>query len=189
MNLFTIPTITILKVPYIHLVRQIFWKRKIKKWFNKKNIVFSVTVCEAVSYLVHLFKKQLLPFKRLIQMIAFSLYGLFCSVLHGDKSSVRWMSALLTDYCEDDCPSRPLRTSDSLCRHYSVISATVLMDFFACADLKIDWTGFGLHSTQGINVFNHFHWNDSQAQPMMVFLCVCPKDMNLQGNGKTCKVP
>ena len=99
------------------------------------------------------------------------------------------MSALLTDYCENDCPSWPLRTSDSLNRHCSVISATVLMDFFACADLKIDWTGFGLHSTQGINVFNHFHWNDSQVQPMMVFPCVCPKDMNLQGSGKTYKVP
>ena len=26
-------------------------KKKVKKWFNKKYIVFSVTVCQAVSYL------------------------------------------------------------------------------------------------------------------------------------------
>ena len=131
--------------------------------------------------------KQVLPFKRLIQTIDFCLYRLFCSILHGDKSSVRWMSALLTDYCEDDCPSWPLRTSDSLYRHCDLCNR---FNGLFCVCWFENWLDrLGLHSTQGINVFNHFHWNDSQVQPTMVFPCVCPKDMNLQGNGKTYKVP
>ena len=70
----------------------------------------------------------------------------------------------------------------------SLISPTVLIALFTSADLKVDWTGLCLHSTQRINV-GHFHWNDSQFQPMMVFLCMCPNDMNLQGDEKTCKIP
>ena len=132
----------------------------------------------------------MLSFKRLVQMIA-SLYGLFCAILPGDTSSVRWMSAPLTDYCEDDGPSFAylrftLYTLFSC--NGSLISPTVLIALFTSADLKVDWTGFCLHSTQRINV-GHFQWNDSQFQPMMVFLCMCPNDMNLQGDEKTSKIP
>ena len=132
---------------------------------------------------------QVLPFKRLIQMIAFSLYGLFCSILHGDKSSVP-LNERSTDWLLRRWLPVPTFT------YFRFTLYTLFSDLCNRFNglLRVCWFANWLDRlwsplNTGINVFKHFHWNDSQVQPVMVFLCVCPKDMNLQGNGKTCKVP